>query len=273
MAFLVGSKGIGTPTWGHSLKVDPYLWSSKLSFLYDIDYLRNIENLYGNEVLKQYILEKLKAIDKFDDCLVITDFTQFTWTGTVEDLRGGDSVSWEITTDELKCTITTGSIRDDRNAWKYINFASDMSKLFFSCVYIPSSHITACDVSRESGEYTWHDSYEHRWFYSVYTYIPPSASDFRLRRYTSTTEITLASEPVDLASGTPYKVAGYFDVSNHIQKAWREKDPIDLSNPTLSATDTAISYIKSFRLRANAFYENRTYTYRWKVPLIVAWKS
>ena len=60
MAFLVGSKGIGTPTWGHSLKVDPYLWSSKLSFLYDIDYLRNIENLYGNEVLKQYILEKLK---------------------------------------------------------------------------------------------------------------------------------------------------------------------------------------------------------------------
>jgi len=268
MAFLVGSKGIGTPTWGHSLKVDPYLWSSKLSFLYDIDYLRNIESLYGNEVLKQYILEKLKAIDKFDDCLVITDFTQFTETGTVEDLvGGGDSVSWEKTTDELKCTITTDATEGDRHAWMYVNFASNnITKIYFSYVCIISSASLEFDICNASGETLFNppDCYWIRAF-TTYPYY-----NIRLLKNVGGTETTLAAETTEV---TPTKVAGFIDVSNNIQKVWANSDPIDLSNPLISVSDSEITAIASFRFRAHTTSTSATQTYEWKVPLIVAWKS
>jgi len=265
MAFLVGSKGIGTPTWGHSLKVDPYLWSSKLSFLYDIDYLRNIENLYGNEVLKQYILEKLKAIDKFDDCLVITDFTKFTETGTNQELAGaGDSVSWEKTTDELKCTITTDATEGGRHAWAYTDFASNVSKLFFSCIFVPGPYTTVFEVGNASGA-----TFEN----PPDMYAVGMTSDFCLAKNVSGSGTTLACEGISLVLGIPYKVGVYLDLLEPSQKAWRELDPIDLATPTISATDTDITAIKMWRFRIHTINTSTTETYKWKVPLIVAWKS
>jgi len=268
MAFLVGSKGIGTPTWGHSLKVDPYLWSSKLSFLYDIDYLRNIENLYGNEVLKQYILEKLKAIDKFDDCLVITDFTQSEELVFARSMVINDDATIERTEDELKITITTTSTSGRRYAWVYKDFSTEQSKLFFSCVVVPGPYHTTCEAGNDTGSAIWKaDCYE------IWIPIYASNSDFRIAKFIDQGDFTIATESVNLSKGTPYKVAGYFDVSNHIQKAWRESKLIDLSSPTLSATDTELTTIKTFRLRADTRNTSTTETYRWRVPLIVAWKS
>jgi len=268
MAFLVGSKGIGTPTWGHSLKVDPYLWSSKLSFLYDIDYLRNIESLYGNEVLKQYILEKLKAIDKFDDCLVITDFTKFTETGTNQKLQGSTSVSWEKTTDELICTFTTGSgIVEGGYAWKYVDFAEDekKKKLFFSCVFVVDSGHLDFQVGNASGS-TLRFPPD---IYSVYL----STSEFGIDVESGGFITTLASKSISLTAGASYKVAGLFDVFGHAQKAWGNIDPINIGLPTLSATDDSINSIETFRFLAYTSTKSATITFKWKVPLIVAWKS
>jgi len=267
MAFLVGSKGIGTPTWGHSLKVDPYLWSSKLSFLYDIDYLRNIENLYGNEVLKQYILEKLKAIDKFDDCLVITDFTQFTETGTEQYLISDkDSVSWNKTTDELICTIHGEGEEGFRYAWMYVDLDSNASKLFFSgnmrlhkeAIYFVVGNASGANLTNPPDMY----------YLRIFPYWSPY--NFSLLKWVNGSESRIAGEYKWL-SWKYYKVAGYFDVSNHIQMLWRDKDPIDLSTPKLSATDTDISAIKMWRFQARLYFLPATRDFKWKVPFIIAW--
>ncbi|MCD6155064.1 MAG: hypothetical protein J7J22_04790 [Candidatus Verstraetearchaeota archaeon] len=263
MAFLVGSKGIGTPTWGHSLKIDPYLWSSKLSFLYDINYLRYIESLYGNEVLKQYILEKLKAIDKFDDCLVITDFTQFVESGIAHSLPGdGDNVTWEKKTDKLICVISTDATPGTRYTMMYTWFSGGISKLFISCIFVSgvSSSYLGVKNSQDNS-------------YLIHMHIPSTTEDFRLEKAIEASRTTLATEAVDLVVGASYKVAGYFDVSEHIQKVWRGSDPIDLANPALSATDTDVTAITEWSFMVSTDNTSTTEDYLWRVPLIVAWKA
>jgi len=243
---------------------------NKLSYLYNIEFLRWFERMYGSTALKQLILDKLKVIDSFDDCLVITDFTQFTETGTGQELPGaGDSATIEKTTDELIITITTDSNTGNRTVWVYTDFASNMSKLFVSCIFIPGPKATMFEVCNASGETLLNPPD----LYQILVYPPGSTDDFRLVKAVGGVVTTLASESVDLTEGTEYKVAGYFDVSKGIQKTWREADPVDLTAPTLSASDTEITAIASWRFKVNTSNTSVTETYRYKVPLIVAWKA
>ena len=246
------------------------LIANKLSYLYNIEFLRWFERMYGTTALKQLILDKLKVIDSFDDCLVITDFTQFTETGTGQVLVGTeDSATIEKTTDELKITITTDETSGNRHCWVYVNFASDQSKIFLSCFFVPSSRVTIVDTINADGS-TLHNPPD---IYSVYSNVALSASDFRMNKNVSGTVTTIASEEVDLTAGTPYKLAILMDTSNHIQKAWRESDPLDLSTSTLSATDTDITTIRGYRFRHTTGNTSETSTSIWKVPFIVAWKA
>jgi len=242
----------------------------KLSNLYNAALLRYIEREYGSDILKELVLKKLRFIEDFDDCLVITDFTQFTETGTGSDLPGaGDSVTWTKTTDELICEITTDSTTGWRKAWMYVNFATEVKKFFVSTIFVAGEKLELIDVC--DADASTYDNPPNWYFVDIYP--PASTADFKIIKRVGGTSTVLAEEAVDLTAGTAYKVAFYVDVENGIQKAWREADPTDFNSPTLSATDTEITTIASWRFHVETDNTSVTETYKWKVPLIVAWKT
>ena len=111
------------------------LVQNKLSFLYNVRLMRYIEGYYGHDELKEDILRKLRFIEYFDDCLVITDFTKFQEDGINAKLVGsGDSYSVTKTQDELVITITTDSTSGTRSVWIYKNFPQSVSKVFFGLI-------------------------------------------------------------------------------------------------------------------------------------------
>jgi len=243
--------------------------NNKLSALYSVGLLRDFENKFGSDELKKVILTKLKCIDDFDDCLVVTDFTKFNETGTgAWNLQTDDTLEWQKSKDSLKAIITLGSSDVSRSGWMYKVLGVNATKLFVSCLINVGKKIAmidACDDESNNRENPPN-------FYSCEIYVDTSSGGLRILKNVNGSSSVLASEGVNIPSGQFYKFAMYINVSDNKQKGWREQAIVDFDSPTLSASDIDINIIKAWRFRFSVDVTNTTVTYEWRVPLIVAWK-
>jgi len=241
----------------------------KIKHLYDTDFLRWYESEYGTDELKDLVLVLLSQIDSFDDCIVVTDFTNFNWTGTsTYGLSSGDTYSVNKTSDYTEINLTTDSNSGERDIWTYYNLATSAKAIFVSATIQPPPVRCRLDVCNADGS-TFENPPD---FYRLAYRIHLSNADFAILKSVSGSGASLAEEAVNLTAGVDYKTAFYISTETGTLMAWRDSDPLVYRQYKLKANDTSITSLASVRFMLYEIRTNTTTVTRIKAPFIIAWK-